>query len=172
MNDLRFALRQLVKSPGFTLVALATLALGIGANTTIFTWVQAVLFRPIPMAADPSTIRVAAMENREGASRSWSYPNFRDFRDRATLMDVVAQDDQTFNVAAGETAERSWGGLVSGNFFQVMGIRPAAGRFFTPTKAKACTRSRSITGMSSGTRHREPASSFTRSTASTRRRRW
>ena len=138
--DIRYSVRSLLKNPGLTLAAILSLGLGIGANTTIFTWVQSTLFRPIPLAADPSTIRVASMENREGASRSWSYPNFKDFRERVTLMDVTAQDDQTFNVAVGpstslrasDTAERSWGGLVSGNFFQLMGVRPAVGRLFTP----------------------------------------
>src|SRR5688572_20219151 len=136
--DVRYSFRSLLKNPGLTLAAILSLGLGIGANTTIFTWVQAVLFRPIPLAADPSSIRIAAMENREGQSRSWSYPNFVDFRDRTRLLDVVAQDDQTFNIAvpstslrAGDTAERAWGALVSGNYFDVMGIRPAAGRFFT-----------------------------------------
>jgi macrolide transport system ATP-binding/permease protein len=130
--DLRYAVRSLLKNPGLTAAATLSLGLGIGANTTIFTWVQAVLFRPIPMAADPGTIRIAAMENREGQSRSWSYPNFQDFRDRATLVDVVAQDDQTFSIAVDDTAERAWGGLVSGNFFEVMGLRAAAGRLLTP----------------------------------------
>jgi macrolide transport system ATP-binding/permease protein len=130
--DIRYSLRSLLKSPGLTLAAVLSLALGIGANTTIFTWVQAVLFRPIPMAADPGSIRVMAMENREGASRSWSYPNYKDFRDRVTMLDVIAQDDQTYNVAVDDTAERSWGGLVSGNYFQVLGVPAAAGRVFTP----------------------------------------
>jgi macrolide transport system ATP-binding/permease protein len=130
--DVRYSIRSLLKNPGLTLAAVLSLGLGIGANTTIFTWVQAVLFRPIPLAADPATIRIAAMESRDGQSRSWSYPNFKDFRDRVTLMEVVAQDDQTFNVAIDDSAERSWGGLVSGNFFQVMGVQPAAGRLFTP----------------------------------------
>ncbi len=137
--DIRYSFRSLLKNPGLTLAAILSLGLGIGANTTIFTWVQAVLFRPIPLAADPSSIRIAAMENREGQSRSWSYPNFVDFRDRTKMLDVVAQDDQTFSIAvdpstslrAGDTAERAWGALVSGNYFEVMGIRPAAGRFFT-----------------------------------------
>jgi predicted permease len=132
LSDIRYSVRSLLKNPGLTAAAILSLGLGIGANTTIFTWVQAVLFRPIPMAADPATLRIAAMENRDGQSRSWSYPNFMDFRDRATLMDVVAQDDQTFNVAVDDSAERNWGGLVSGNFFQMMGLRPAAGRLFTP----------------------------------------
>ena len=129
--DLRYSVRSLLKNPGLTLAAVLSLGLGIGANTTIFTWVQAVLFRPIPIAADPGSIRIAAMENREGQSRSWSYPNFTDFRDRLTLMEVVAQDDQTFSIAVDQTAERAWGGLVSGNYFDVMGVTPSAGRFFT-----------------------------------------
>ena len=129
--DIRYSFRSLLKSPGLTLAAILSLGLGIGANTTIFTWVQAVLFRPIALAADPSTIRIAAMENREGQSRSWSYPNYVGFRDRARMIDVVAQDDRTFNIAVDDTAERAWGGMVSGNYFDVMGIRPAAGRFFT-----------------------------------------
>ena len=129
--DVRYSLRSLLQHPGLTAAAVLSLGLGIGANTTIFTWVQAVLFRPIPMAADPGAIRIAAMENRDGQSRSWSYPNFQDFRDRATLVEVVAQDDQTFSIAVDDTAERTWGGLVSGNFFHVMGLQPAAGRFFT-----------------------------------------
>ena len=131
-SDVRYSLRSLLKNPGLTVAAVLSLGLGIGANTTIFTWVQAVMFRPIPVASDPGTLRIAAMENREGQSRSWSYPNYQDFRDRATLVDVVAQDDQTYSIAVDETAERTWGGLVSGNFFQVMGLRPAAGRLFTP----------------------------------------
>ena len=132
LADVRYGFRSLLKNPGLTLAAILSLGLGIGANTTIFTWVQAVLFRSIPEAADPSSIRLAAMENREGASRSWSYPNFKDFRDRATLIDVTAQDDQTFNVAVADSAQRDWGGLVSGNYFQLLGISPAAGRLFTP----------------------------------------
>ena len=132
ISDFRYSIRSLLKNPGLTVAAVLSLGLGIGANTTIFTWVQAVLFRPIPMAADPSAIRIAAMENREGQSRSWSYPNYQDFRDRATLIDVVAQDDQTFSFAVDDSAERTWGALVSGNYFQVMGLRAAAGRLFTP----------------------------------------
>lgn len=137
--DIRYSIRSLLKNPGLSLAAILSLGLGIGANTTIFTWVQAVLFRPIPMAADPGTMRIAAMESREGQNRAWSYPNFTDFRDRVTLMEVTAQDDQTFNVAvdpatslaAVDGAERRWGGLVSGNYFTMLGVRPAAGRLFT-----------------------------------------
>ena len=132
VSDVRYAVRSLLKNRGLTAAAVLSLGLGIGANTTMFAWVQAVLFRPIPVAADPGTIRIAAMENREGQSRSWSYPNYQDFRDRATQMAVVAQDDQTLSIAVDDTAERAWGALVSGNYFEVMGVHAAAGRLFTP----------------------------------------
>ena len=92
---------------------------------------QAVLFRPIPVAADPDRILIPAMSSREGQSRSWSYPNYKDFRDRATLVEIVAQDDQALSIAVDGNADRAWGGLVTGNYFAFMGITPAAGRLFT-----------------------------------------
>ncbi|MGE0863718.1 MAG: ABC transporter permease [Vicinamibacterales bacterium] len=131
ISDLRYSIRSLLKSPGLTAAAVLSLGLGIGANTTIFSWVQAVLLRPIPGAADPAALVIAAMENREGQSRSWSYPNFKDLHDRSTLVEYVGQDDQTLSIAVDATAERAWGGLVTGNFFEVLGVRAAAGRVFT-----------------------------------------
>lgn len=131
ISDLRYSIRSLLKSPGLTLAAVLSLGLGIGANTTIFSWVQAVLLRPIPGAAEPGGLVIAAMANREGQSRSWSYPNYKDLHDRATLVEFVGQDDQTLSIAVDATAERAWGGLVTGNFFAVMGVKAAAGRVFT-----------------------------------------
>ncbi|MGH9386549.1 MAG: ABC transporter permease [Vicinamibacterales bacterium] len=130
-SDLRYAVRSLLKSPGLSLAAILSLGLGIGANTTIFTWVQAVLFRPIPVASEPDRILIPAMTSREGRNRSWSYPNYRDFRDRSRLIDIVGQDDMTLSIAVDGQTERAWGGLVSGNYFDVIGLKPAAGRLFT-----------------------------------------
>ena len=88
IQDLRYSARSLIKTPVLTLAAILSLGLGIGANTTVFTWVQAVLLRPIPGAADPDAIFILNVATREGRSRSWSYPNYRDVRDRATLVEV------------------------------------------------------------------------------------
>jgi macrolide transport system ATP-binding/permease protein len=131
LSDLRYSVRSLLKTPGLTAAAVLSLGLGIGANTTIFAWVQAVLFRPIPVAGEPDRILIPAMTNREGQSRSWSYPNYTDFRDRSTLTDIVVQDDQTLSIVVDGVADRTWGGLVSGNYFQVMQLNAAAGRLFT-----------------------------------------
>jgi macrolide transport system ATP-binding/permease protein len=131
IQDLRYAVRSLVKTPTLTAAVILSLGLGIGANTTVFTWVQAVLLHPIPGAHDPDSLFVVNVKSREGRDRSWSYPNYRDFRDRATLVDFVAQDDTAMSVAVDGQAERALGALVSGNYFQVMGIQPAIGRLFT-----------------------------------------
>jgi predicted permease len=132
IHDLRHAVRSLVATPVLTCAAALSLGLGIGANTTVFSWVQAVLLRPVPGAAAADRLLVAAMETRDGHSRSWSYPNYRDVRDRATLVDVVAQDDQAMSIAVDGRAERAYGGLVSGNYFQFMGVQPALGRLISP----------------------------------------
>ncbi len=131
LQDLRYALRSLVHTPSLTIAAVLSLGLGIGANTTVFSWVQGVLLRPIPGALEPDTLRVSVLETREGQQRSWSYPNFRDFGDRSTLTDIVAQDDLAMSIAVAGQAERAYGGLVSGNYFRVLGVQPALGRLFT-----------------------------------------
>jgi predicted permease len=131
LQDLRYAFRSLLRTPSLTIAAVLSLGLGIGANTTVFAWVQAVLLRPIPGAHDPAALRVATLETREGRSRSWSYPNYRDLRDRATTLDVVAQDDIAMSIAVDGQAERAFGALVSGNYFRVMGLQPALGRLLS-----------------------------------------
>src|SRR5262245_51864294 len=128
IQDLRYAVRSLIKTPTLTLAVVLSLGLGIGANTTVFTWVQAVLLHPIPGARDQGSLYVLNAKSREGRSRSWSYPNYRDLRDRSRLVDVVAQDDVAMSVAVDGQADRVLGGLVSGNYFQTMGIAPAVGR--------------------------------------------
>ncbi len=75
---------------------------------------------------------IANLESREGRPRSWSYPNYRDMRDRSRLVEMVAQDDLAMSIAVGGQAERAYGGLVSGNYFQIMGVTPALGRLIGP----------------------------------------
>lgn len=137
LQDLRYATRSLLRTPLLTVAAVLSLGLGIGANTTVFTWVQAVLLRPVPGAADPDSLRVVIFETREGRPRSWSYPNFRDFSQRSEQLAIIGQDDLPLSIAVNGQAERAFGALVSGNYFRVLGVQPALGRLFTEDDDRA-----------------------------------
>jgi predicted permease len=133
-QDLKYGIRVLKGSPGFTLVAVLTLALGIAASITVFSWIEDTLLRPLPgVSAGGRLVAFESTEpNREG--HNISYRDFRDFRDHLRLLSGVAVSDQpeAFSVGEGERAERVWGEMVSGNYFAVLGVRPVAGRFFSP----------------------------------------
>jgi predicted permease len=131
-QDLRYGLRQLWRNPGSTGVAVLTLAIGIGANTTIFSWIREVLLNPLPGAAQPE--RVVALEMLT-PSQSWvptSYPDFRDIRDHVKLSEGMSVA-QPMGLAVGteQNADYMWGELVSGNFFDLLRVKPELGRFFT-----------------------------------------
>lgn len=136
LSNLRHALRRLGNSPGFTLAALAALALGIGATTAIFTLVDAVLLRSLPVNDPGSLVLLARTHTRRpGASYDISYPLYRDLRDRAGLFaDVLAFSNSGANLSAGSGGqpERVTVEMVSGNYFTMLGLEPAAGRLLTP----------------------------------------
>ncbi len=135
LSDLKSAFRQLAKTPGFSAVIILTMALGIGANTTTFGWIRPLLFNPLPGTADSS--RLVAVENfaDDGATGAapltTSFLDFRDYRDHLRLMDVAAIGRGALAVGDDRASERVWCELVSGNFFDVLGVRPEAGRLFT-----------------------------------------
>ena len=142
IQDLRFGLRQLRKSPGFTAVAVVTLALGIGANTAIFTVVNALLLKMLPVR-DPQQLVVVgdpALPNTRsnGTPRVdvFSYPLYRELRDRNSVFSglCAAGTDHFVEVDTGQgtnATEKINGRLVSGNYFTVLGLEPAAGRLFS-----------------------------------------
>ena len=134
--DLRYSLRMLLKNPGVTAAAVLSLALGIGANATIFTWVKSVLLNPLPQVPEPDRMWVLAPSARDGRERSLSYPNYRDLRDRATTFDLIGMEDVLLSVSDGTRADRAFGMLVTGNYFDVVGLRPALGRTFLPAEDK------------------------------------
>jgi predicted permease len=136
-QDLRDAARQLRRSPGFTAAALLSLALGIGANTAIFTLLDQVLLRPLPIAHPEQVVLVTWNGPKPGTrlyGDTMSHPAYRDIRDRNTVFDgVLGRYPVALSVgsgASGHTALVS-GELVSGNYFDVLGIQPAIGRLFT-----------------------------------------
>ena len=130
-NDLRFAVRQLIKNPGFTAVAVLTLALGIGANTAIFSIVNAVLLRPFLYRA-PEHLVVIQERVSAGDSFSPSYPNFVDWRAQNTAFDSIAavRGDESFNFTGAGEPERLQGRLVSAEFFSTLGVERLLGRDF------------------------------------------
>src|SRR5213082_2726200 len=134
MNDLKFAFRQLLKNPGFTAVAVLTLALGIGANTAIFSVVNAVLLKPLPFPEPDQLIAVGMTDTRQKGEtnlNSLSYPDFFDFRDQnRTLASSAIYRDLSFALTSEEGATSVHGVKVSAEFFDVLGIKPKIGRAF------------------------------------------
>jgi predicted permease len=124
--DLKYALRRLAKNPAFLATACISLALGIGANTAAFSVVYAVLLRSLPVE-DPASLAVVSTRYT-GFQYSMAYPAYTYLRDHSSSLDgLVAFRAQSLNVTAGGTTERVTGMLVSGNYFDVLGVRMAAG---------------------------------------------
>jgi putative ABC transport system permease protein len=128
-QDLRYAVRQLIRSPGFTAVAVLTLGLGIGANTAIFSVVNTVLLRPLPYP-EPSRLVSVTERRPNGAPGSVSYQNFLDWRKDGALESMALFRTQSFNVGGADRPERVAGALVSAEYFRALGLSPAAGRYF------------------------------------------
>ena len=132
--DIRYGVRMLRKNPGFTAVAVLTLALGIGATTTIFSWVNTIVFNPIPGVQNSGALLDVTITTREGRNISFSYPNYEDYRDRNTVLEGIIVHSLHPMSMVRETgeAERILGSLVSGNMFDVFGVRAIVGRTFLP----------------------------------------
>src|SRR5215216_6494679 len=130
-QDLRYGARMLVKSPGFTAVAVVALALGIGANTAIFSVVNGVLLRPLPYREPGRLMTVIGTDKTSGQS-SVSPADFAEWRNQNQVFeDLVAYTGGAFNLAGGDQPARVEGIAVSASFFPVLGIEPAFGRAFS-----------------------------------------
>jgi putative ABC transport system permease protein len=134
LQDLRYAIRQLRKSPGFTSVALFTLALGIGANTAIFSAVNAVLLRPLPYRDPNRLVYIWSAEKARGINQSTvSIPDFRDWQQQNHVFaGMTALFASTFNFSGANEPLQVNGWTVATNFFDVLGARPQLGRTFVP----------------------------------------
>ena len=127
-RDILYALRQLIKHPGFAITAIVTLALGIGANVVVFSVLNALILRPLNVSQPQSLYNV---EHKEHGSYFQSYPDYLDYRDRnSTFSGMVAYDTTRAAVSTGKTTTRNFGYMASGNYFDMLGIQPARGRFF------------------------------------------
>jgi predicted permease len=135
-KDIRYAVRSLLKRPGFVAIAVVTLALGIGANTAIFSLVNAVLLQSLPVER-PGEIVSVAMRGKDDSMSAWSFPNYRDFRDRNdALSGLLVYRFVPLSLSRGGANERVWGFEVSGNYFDVLGVKAIKGRTFLPEEDK------------------------------------
>jgi putative ABC transport system permease protein len=132
-QDLRYGVRMLVKQPAFTFVAVVTLALGIGANTAIFSVVNAVLLQPLPYPAPEQLVRVHEIDMARGGSDiGASMPDFREWQKRQqSFAGIAAYSTNNFNISGNEEPERVVGATVATEFFSLLGVNPAQGRGLT-----------------------------------------
>jgi predicted permease len=140
-QDLRFGARMLMKNPGFTLIAVITLALGIGANTAFFTFFNTFLLKPLPLKDPDALVKLEARDQRNGRSIIFSYRDYLDYRERNTVLDGLVGFNK-IGVTLGEAPparvelasgyEYVVGQIVSGNYFSVLGAEMALGRDFLP----------------------------------------
>ena len=136
LHDLRYALRMLLKNPGFTIVAVIALALGIGANTAIFSVVNTVLLRPLPYKDPERLVMVWEDASKHGYPRDTpAAANFVDWRDQNQIFEgMAAIADESFNFTGAGDPERLEGRRVSANLFPLLGVEPEIGRVFTPSE--------------------------------------
>ncbi|HMB29211.1 MAG TPA: ABC transporter permease, partial [Blastocatellia bacterium] len=131
-QDLRYGARMLLKKPGFTLIAVVTLALGIGANTAVFTLIEGAFLSPFPIV-EPERVVALSLKTKSGEVNAFSYPYYKDFRDRnEVLSGVIAHYFAQFNLSYNGDNQYVHGYVVTGNYFDVLGVKPALGRAFTP----------------------------------------
>src|SRR5512146_2389629 len=137
LQELRHAFRLLARNPGFTLIAALSLALGIGANSAMFSMADALFLRPLPIQ-NPGRVMVVATDTAE-AGGGISFPNYRDFRDKSRSFDgLVALQISAFSVARSqnEVPQMRAGVAVTDNFFSVLGVQPSLGRGFLPSEGQ------------------------------------
>src|SRR5271168_1287748 len=139
LQDLRYGIRMLAKSPGFTAIAILTLALGIGANTAIFSVVNAELLRPLPFRDSERLVSVAMANSRTHTSNgSVSYPDFVDLRAQNQVFEkMAAYTDATFTLTGREEPAHLEGASVSAETFDLLGVSPELGRTFEPGEDEA-----------------------------------
>ena len=133
LQDIRFGLRQLLKKPGFAALAIISMALGIGANTSIFSLVDTVLLRPLAVQEPSQLVELYGTTHNGQDWSLQSYPNYKDYRDRNTVFSgLFVYRVVVSSLTVNNASNRVWGYLVSGNYFDVLGVKPALGRAFLP----------------------------------------
>src|SRR5712692_557049 len=134
LQDLRFGFRMLRRSPGFSILAILCLTVGIGANAAVFSWIEGILLRPYPLVANQDRLLAVAGTNRGAPGTSdVSWPDFVDLQRSCTLIDAfIAEKITGTTLSIGDRAERAPGSIVSANYFEAIGVHPILGRGFEP----------------------------------------
>jgi predicted permease len=134
IQDLRYGFRQLCRSPGFSVLTILCLTLGIGANAAVFSWAEGILFRPYPAVAHQERLlAVAGTARGESGATETSWPDFLDLQRNCTLCDALFVSKITGStLSIGDHAEVTTGSIVSANYFDAIGVRPMLGRGFEP----------------------------------------
>jgi len=134
LQDLRFGLRMLRRSPGFSILAILCLTLGIGANAAVFSWIEGILFRPYPAVAHQERlVAIGGTSRDEPRGTPLSWPDFQDLQRSCTLCETVFVSKITgTTLSIGDRAERTTGSIVSANYFDAIGVHPILGRGFLP----------------------------------------
>ena len=133
-QDLRFGMRMLARSPGFSLLAVLCLTLAIGANAAVFSWIEGIILRPFPLVADQDRLLAVDSTNRGSAGTfDMSWPDFQDLARGSTLIEAfIAEKITGTTLSIGDRAVRAPGSMVSANYFDAIGVHPVLGRGFEP----------------------------------------
>jgi predicted permease len=134
-QDVRYSLRTIAKAPGYAAIAILTLALGIGANTTIFSWINSTLLNPIPGLASPREVVSLSLGKGSDNPFPFTYPDLEAIRDgQQSFVGITACNATPMSLTGQGKPERVWGMLTSANYFDVLGVRPILGRGFLPAE--------------------------------------
>jgi predicted permease len=132
-QDVRYSLRMIAKAPGFAAIAILTLALGIGANTTIFSWVNSALLNPVPGLASPNEVVALTLSNPGENPFAFTYPDIQAMRNgQQSFTGITACNIASMSLSGFGKPERLWGMVATANYFDVLGVRPILGRGFLP----------------------------------------
>jgi len=133
VRDIRHAARSIVRMPVLATVVVASLAIGIGVNAAIFSWIQGLVFKPLPGVRDAASFQLIEPRSDIGSHVGTSWPEYRDLRERLTsFREILAYKMVPLTIGASPNTFRAYGQLVSGNYFSALGLEPSLGRFPTP----------------------------------------
>ena len=138
LQDCKYGLRVLRKSPGFAAIAILTLALGIGANTTIFSWINSTLLNPVPGLSRPSEVVSLTLSKPGDNPFPFTYPDFEAMRNgQQSFTGIAACNFVQVSLKGKSKPERIWGMVASANYFDVLGVRPILGAAFCPQRTRS-----------------------------------